>query len=277
MPNLMEKNWSSNTIKGNFLFAFLLLISTSVFGQSWTLQSEVILDGLDKLSYDRRGQIYLSDDKGNIYQYSPLGLEQVNFSPPRQGKLSILEAWHTQRIFTFYRDFQYYHLFDRFLVPTPDQRQTIPPAGFINIASLSADQQIWLVDDRDFSLKKYNPYSNEFSIVTPLNLMANLENYQFTFIREYQNRLFLVDKNSGILIFDNLGNYEQKIAAGGIDWIAFEKDEIQYLSDNTLILLHLYSLEKRSFILPVKSTKALLINQKGYLVKGNSLKIYSVK
>lgn len=276
MPNLMEKIWSSNISKLKSAFAILLLISSNAFAQTWTLQSEVRLEGLDKMSFDRRGQLYLSDQKGNIYQYSPLGLEKLNYSPPRQGKLSILEAWNTQRIFAFYQEFQNYRLFDRFLVPTPDQRMSIPPAGFINVATLSADQQIWLVDDRDFSLKKYNPKTNEFSIITPLNLMADLENYQFTFLREYQNRLFLVDKNSGILIFDNLGNYEQTIEAGGIDWIAFEKDEIQYLTANTLTLQNLYSLEKRSLILPTKATQAVIFNDKGYLIEGNSLRIYLI-
>ena len=276
MPNLMEKIWSLNISKLKAAFAILLLLSSNAFAQTWTLQSEVKLEGLDKMSFDRRGQLYLSDQKGNIYQYSQLGLEQVNYSPPRQGKLSILEAWNTQRIFAFYQEFQAYQLFDRFLVPTPGRRQIIPSAGFVNVASLSADQQIWLVDDRDFSLKKYNPNTGEFSIITPLNLMADLENYQFTFLREYQNRLFLVDKNSGILIFDNLGNYEQTIKAGGIAWIAFEKDEIQYLTANTLTLQNLYSLEKRSLILPSNATQAVILKQKGYLVDGNSLRIYSV-
>ena len=277
MPNLMEKIWSLNISKFKSAFAILLLLSSNSFAQTWTLQTEVKLEGLDKISFDRRGQIYLSDQKGNIYQYNPLGIDQVNYSPPRQGKLSILEAWNTQQIFAFYQDFQNYQLFDRFLVPTTDQRKRIPPAGFINVANLSADQNIWLVDDSDFSLKKFEINSGEFSIITPLNLMADLENYQFTFLREYQNRLFLVDKNSGILIFDNLGNYKQKIEAGGIDWIAFEKDEIQYLEGNTLSIQNLYTLEKKSFFLPQKASKAFIFNQKGYLVDNETLSIYSVK
>jgi len=276
MPNLMEKIYNSTIIRLNATLAVLLLLCTSAFAQTWTLQAEVKLEGLDKISFDRRGQIYLSDQKGNIYQFSPDGVEKVNYSPPRQGKLSILEAWNTQQIFAFYQDFQNYQLFDRFLVPRTDQRKSIALAGFINVANLSADQNIWLVDDRDFSLKKFEINSGEFSIITPLNLMADLENYQFTFLREYQNRLFLVDKNSGILIFDNLGNYKQKIEAGGIDWIAFEKDEIQYLEGNTLSIQNLYTLEKKSFLLPQKASKVFIFNRKGYFLLGDILSIYNV-
>ena len=76
---------------------------------------------------------------------------------------------------------------------------------------VSNDGNIWLFDQSDFSIKKYNPTLKEVIFYTPLNNFIQSEE-EIYFMREYQNKLFIASENNGVLMFDNMGSYIKNIA-----------------------------------------------------------------
>ena len=256
---------------------FSLLLGTSLSAQDLvasTLLFKIELKGADQFSIDRRGQLYLSDTKGNIWQYSSDGEFVVNYSPTRQGPVYTLEAWPTQNPFAFYQDYQDFLLFDRFLVPLKDQPTRIGDVGFVRVATISADNHIWMVDDVDLSLKKINPATGRSVIISPLNLLTDAEQFTFSFIREYQNKVFLVEPSVGILIFDNMGNYERTLSLEGVSWLGLSGNGIQYLQKNRLVIRDMYSEEEQGISLPESADKALYHNGVLYLIHRNGLSAY---
>lgn len=260
-----------------FITLVLICLPLLLSAQDWKLSYRIELKDAELFSIDRRGQLYLSDAIGNIWQYDRRGKFIVNYSPQRQGRLTVLESWASQNIFAFYREFQDYQLFDRFLVPIKDQPNMIPPAGFTNVATLSADNQIWLVDDSDFSLKKFHPARRELSIITPLNLMADVSEYRFHFIREYQNKVFIVDEVKGILVFDNLGNFEKIMPEPGLTWFIAVGNTLQYVRGDQLVMREIYGNGEEVMNLPVNGSKAAFWENRLYILTINGLEVYEKK
>lgn len=223
---------------------------------------------------DRLNNIYIADKNGNLKQYSLGHLNQV-FSPQKPGGITLVEAWNPLKIFLFYADFQEYIFLDRFL--TSSQRYSSSDfSSFSGLITIGADNNLWVVDYVDFGLKKYDINFRQFTIETRFDLLLDPENYNITFIREYQNLVFISDKASGILIFDNMGNYLRKIPVQGVDYFSFCKDYLYYLEDNgnQLVIHHLYSSQREVQPLPQAALFALPYDDHIALITENALNIY---
>jgi len=88
---------------------------------------------------------------------------------------------------------------------------------------------------------KYNSFSNTVELSTKLDLIISLDDHDITFMKEYQNLLFINDKNSGIYILDNFGNYKTKLDIPGLNFFNFWKNNLYYFKDGKIILFDIYS------------------------------------
>jgi len=191
-------------------------------------------------SLDATGSIFLSFEGGSITKYTPNLDSLFSYSPTKVGNTRLLETGNGLRIFAFYDFFQEYLITDRFLARPIHGKLSNSSLDFIEIATQSQDNNIWLVESSGFRLIKFNVIIEEIEIETALNSIIENENNSFTFIREYQNRVFLVDKNSGIYIFDNLGNFSRKIKAN-TNKCTFSGNSILYIEADSLVITDLYS------------------------------------
>jgi WD40 repeat protein len=258
-----------------FILFFLLFASILSNAQEISISNIVTIKEATKVSADRYFNIYVVDNKENIQKYDPQGNFLLTFSPSKQGEISLLESWNSIRIFAFYRDFQEFVLLDRFLVPQPNYKIDQNVIGFARMATISADNQLWVIDDEDFSLKKYDLDQQKVSINTPLELVLKAKDYHINFMREYQNLLFVNDKNSGILVFDNMGNYKKKIALSDVSHFSFINDELYYLKDNKIMFFNVYTFAERSISLPIgyNITNVIVSPEFTYLFSGINLLI----
>lgn len=250
----------------------VLLFAGSISAQKLELVSAAPVNSPVAVSIDRLNNIYIADKKGNLNQYVNGVLTQT-FSPQKPGSITLVEAWNPLKIFVFYTDFQEYLFLDRFL--TSAQRFNMEDfAGFSGLATISNDNNLWLVDYTNFGLRKYDIGFRQFTIERPFDLILDPEKYEITFIREYQNLVFISDSASGILVFDNMGNYLRKISAREVNYFSFKDDYLYYLSEDSLVANHIYSSDKKVTTLPEKALFALPYNQYLALITEDSLKIY---
>jgi hypothetical protein len=193
-------------------------------------------------SSDRSGNFYLTDVQGNVWQYNEAGDSVRTFSPSRIAQITLLEALKGIKIWLFYRDFQEYIFLDRFLAPSQTFRMPEQIIGFARLATVAPDNGIWVFDESDFALKKYNPQSEQLLINTPCDLLLNAQEYNLQFLKEYQNLLYLYDAYSGILVFDNLGNYKKKIVLSPeIQNIGWWENYIYTYRHNKITLHHVFT------------------------------------
>lgn len=241
-------------------------------------EKTISASGLDKASQDSYGNLYISDKKGNINKYDSTGKFLLNYSPQKLGNVTLIEAANTIKIFVFYRDFQEYVMLERFLGPMPNSSLNQDEVGFARQATLSSDYNVWLIDETDFSLKRYDRQFNKVLNKTSLDLLLDARDYDITFLREYQSNLFICDRLSGILVFDSFGSYKKKIPFKGIDFFAFHEDELYYLQNDTLRFFHLYLFSTHQIALPKgnKYSSVFVHNKRIFAVKPEGIDIYSI-
>ncbi|KAA6437563.1 hypothetical protein ACD591_15935 [Rufibacter glacialis] len=261
------------------LMAWLTLLPALAGAQTpaWPLQFQVPAQGHALLSLDRFDRAYVADARQNILQVDTTGKVANRFSPTIQGRVTMVEAWSPAKISVFYDDRQRVQLLDRFLTPlgTADLRQFTD--GTIRAATLAADDRLWLFDETTFRLLKVDTRVNQIVFENPLELLLDRRQHDITFLREYQNKLYMVDRLSGIYVFDNMGNYQKKLPLPHLTYIGFLGDELYYLAHNQLHFQHLYTFQTRTVPLPEKSQpyrQVLAGDKLLYLLTNDSLFAY---
>lgn len=265
----------------NVLLWLLIIFMPCVgYGQDLSFIKKVEITQPVSVSIDRYNHIFTSDQQGNVYKYdSTANILQV-YSSQKVAGVPMIEAWPTIQIFIFYRDLQRFTFLNRFLTE-PQQSAGFDPGkiGFGRAATIASDDQLWIFDESDFSLKKLNPVTQQLSLHVPLGLILTAANYNINHMREYQNLLFVNDINSGILIFDNFGNYKKKLPFTEVRYFSFYGNELYVIDKNTLHFFDLYTLSRRSIALPagINFDYALVFDTQIVLFSKNKIYIYQHK
>jgi len=246
-------------------------------GQSLEFVRSIPFDKPQQVSLDRYNYLYMSDEKGNIKKYDEEGKFQVLYSPVKVSNIALLEAWNTIKVFLFYREYQEYVMLERFL--TTKQNYVLDPIaiGFARMATLASDYNLWIFDDTDFSLKKYDQQYNKVLFSTPLDLLLKPKEYDIRHMREYQNQLFLSDLNSGVMVFDIFGNYKKRIPFQGISYFSFYNDYLTFISGTQIVWFDLYGLSEIRFPLPTLKTysQAIVTAKYTYLFSKEGMDIFT--
>ncbi|MBY0426398.1 MAG: hypothetical protein K2Q22_12225, partial [Cytophagales bacterium] len=207
------------------------------------------------------------------------GKFQVLYSPTKVANIALLEAWNTIKIFLFYREYQEYVMLERFLSTKPTFEIDRNSIGFARMATMASDYNLWIFDEVDFTLKKYDEQYYKVLFSTPLDLILKPKEYDIRFMREYQNQLFICDFNSGILVFDLFGNYKKRLPFNGLSYFSFYNDFITFISGNEIVLFDLYGLSETRLPLPTGKiySQALVTGKYIYLFSKEGMDIYTYR
>ncbi|WP_051287108.1 hypothetical protein [Algoriphagus mannitolivorans] len=192
------------------------------------------IPNLDLVSLDTKDQIFASNTSGDIYLIDSRGKQLNFFSPSRQGQLSQLEASWTVNIFGFSTDLQEYRILDRFLNPLVEKGLFDTGITLAKAATLGNNNVLWIWDESDLSLKSLNYLQNQIIQTQPLNLILDSPDLTVMEIREFKNRLFMNVPNSGIYIFDNQGNFLQKVDLQLNQRLCFYKENLYWVEGKKL-------------------------------------------
>jgi hypothetical protein len=204
--------------------------------------AKIELSQIDLVSLDTRDQIFISRENGDVLLFTPHGKQLNFFSPPRQARLQQLEASWTVNIFSFSTDLQEYRILDRFLNPLIEKTLVGEEIGLPKAATLGNNNVIWVWDESDLRLKSLNYLQNKIIQSQPLNLILEEEDLNVLEIREIKNRVFMNIPESGVYIFDNQGNFIQKVPVQVHQRLCIFKDRIFWLEKGGL---RAYSIQGR--------------------------------
>lgn len=241
--------------------------------KSIDLKQEVI-----HASIDRQGNLFIASNNGDVDRLDKDGELVYHFSPNTKGNVALIEAWQGLRTFIFYRDFQQYLFLDRFLNSSVRYEIGNDPSRYYNLATIAGDNNLWLIDQQELTLKKLDIRLNEFLSETPFNLNLDPDNFELTFIREYQNLLFISDKHSGVLVFDNIGNYLETLPTPKLEYFNFSKNELLGLNNTgKVVLIDIYSKKEREISLPDLSYQFVFMeNSRLYCIAAKRIDIFKV-
>jgi hypothetical protein len=137
--------------------------------------------------------------------------------------------------------------------------------------------EIWMLDSSDFSIKKTNLDGTAIAFESSLKPSPEKRASDYRYMREYQNYLFLLDKATGVMLFNSLGKYIRTLGEKDIECFGFLGEEMYYAKGNLLILTDLYSNEIRTVTLPAPSRFALVTDDTYYAVGKNRVTIFDFK
>ncbi len=248
----------------------LLLFAQTIFAQGYELLDSIPIERPYKVSRDKQGNLYLVSQNGDVDKYDTQGQLLEHFSPGKPGDITLIEAWNPLKVFLYYGDFQEYMFLDRFLTST-NRFSLDVVSSYVGLATMSADNNIWVIDYSDFSLKKYDVTLGRITIQQPFDLLMAKSSYDIRFMREYQNLLFFSDTTEGILVFDNLGNYLETWPEMGVGYFNFFKNEMYFVKDNEIHLYDIYQNVRRTVKIPRPATFASLAQDRLLLVSDHYL------
>jgi hypothetical protein len=269
----------------------LILLSLLTGVHCSLAQSTIILDTLtpiatatitkaERVSIDRQGYLYIADSTGSITKYDSSAKAVQVYQAKLIIRPDLLEAWNGLNVFAFYRQQKVLYL-DRFLTGEEPIDLTIPTNSFAGMAAPAQDGRTWIWDLSDFSLKKIDRTSGVLLFSNPLSQVIR-RRIEVTFLREYENRLYLLDSSGQIEIFDNGGAYLQSLRQdNGELWksgsyFSFSGNDIVTLKGDSISKMNLYSglatvISSPSF---TNGTFALLTPKHLYLVERRKLRIF---
>jgi hypothetical protein len=259
-----------NTKAALQLIPFVLLCFC---GQTFAQQNKIAsieLKDVVSAYVDRPGDIYILQQNNHFHKFDLQGNtildKQLTQSPtyfdPRDGARMFLYQKENNQ-FTFYSE-------------ETEQKFSLEPQYAIDPALVcsSGDHNIWLFDQSDASIKRINPSQSKVLVESLIDQKQFTGKPDFVFMREYQNFLFILDKNSGILIFNSLGIQIKKISITSIEYFNFLGEELYYKKNDKLILHDLFDSSIRELPIDPTCKFALLTDRRKFLVYPNRLDIF---
>lgn len=260
-------------MKFNISLFLFIIISFSASAQQISILKTIEIPAIEHVSSDSYHNIYIADEKENVLKYSPEGEYLLTYSPSKQADISLIDASNSLRIFLYNKDFQQITFLDRFLTVQNQYRFNEDMVGFARSACPSSDNNAWIIDDIDFSLKKIDLQFDKILTRSPLDLLSSKRELDVVYMKEYQFNVYVLLKNQGIMVFDNLGNYRKMIPILDVDSFSFFEDELCYIKDGKLNFFHLYNFTNRELLLTqgVELRKVIVSSKYLYLFSKTKL------
>ncbi|MES2389216.1 MAG: hypothetical protein V4543_14535 [Bacteroidota bacterium] len=228
------------------------------------------LSNITRVSLDRQDRFIVCTEKGLVTRFDSNGNAGNLYSPRRPADVTLAEAWNGLRIFLFYRDLQEYVYLDRFLTESPNSPVPQDIVGYARMAAPAQDDNLWVIDEADFSLKKIDPVAGSVLLSTRLApVLQSPKNADFSFMREYQNRLYIAERNTGIIVFDNMGNMQRRLPLKDVGFFSFSGDEMVFTKGSEISFINIYTLAERNISLPAD------IKAQRVLVSGKSAAVFT--
>ncbi len=227
----------------------ILFGSAGVFSPDGYCQLKPInglaLPNIQTVAVDRLGNFYFVLADQRLQCYSPDGVKQSE-TMLNVPAVTLIEPWNPLKIFLYSHNGQTYRFYDRHLSLL--ETHTLDPSLSTKALLMCPAQEAnkaWILDTEEGVLKKINENTLAIDMEVKVPIAWNTADASYRFMRAYQNRLFLLDKNLGIHIFNNLGKLITTIPVTGLDYFNFLGEELCYRRDNEVLLFDIYTGEER--------------------------------
>ena len=266
-------------IKPGIVSLFLVIYTCFNYSsaQELKLVKEWTVNEVVDATSDFSGNLYLSDEHGMISKYDKNGSLQISYSGTINSSIYSIDASHTSKIFGFYRDQQSYLILDRFLNPLNEANLNPSFVGYAAETAYSADNNLWIFDQSDLTIKKINLLSNIVITSSAIPLIIAEEEWDLLQIEEYQNKLYLYNSSKEIYVFDNLGNYIRQLGINPDSKVCFNGSELIFVQDLRILALNIYNNEIReigAFNNTNNTLKVISANNFIYLIYRNKISVY---
>ncbi len=248
-----------------------MLLYGSTSAQTRKIKTLEVSDTIRYAAVDRPGELYIVTASGQLQKFDTDGkLVALHKDKPVP---TLFDPRDGSRLFAFFRETRQYN----FLNPSFEAVQAFSiDSSFATepwLACVSGDHNIWLFDAADWTLKKLNTTTGALSVEEAIETKSRQKS-TYTFLREYQGFVFLLDVSEGILIFNSVGKHIRTIEVKNLSYFNFLGEELYYLQGDTLRFFDLFTTETREQKLATPGNFALITDERFFLIRKNIIEIY---
>lgn len=235
------------------IFIVLSCIHASfIFAQEveWKLAQDFPIENEEVWTVDVIGNV-ITTKRDQLTKYSPTGKILFEQSQKSFGRLDKIEPINTLKFVAFSEQQQTLCFFDNSLTV---MENCIELADFdilnaTQFATSGQSDKLWVFDQVNSTLLllSLQGLNQEQQIK---NLMGILNAESITQMVEIENKLFFVDKENGIFMFDVYGTLINKIDVKNAQWIQCKDDNVLVLVGNQLLIHNFVTMGEQSIPLP---------------------------
>ena len=219
----------------------MIFLFVAIAAQAQPQPSGIVkLQNVLQVTTDRAGDFYAITDQA-IHKYDSSGtVLQVAQTP---SPTTLFDTGNGVRLLAYLRGTQEYLIYPPSL--SPREPEKIDPSFAIEpwLICSSGDYNLVILDAADWSVKKID--TRRSVVDHEFNLETDDTTPGYTYMREYQGFLFLLDRK-GIGIYNRLGMRVRYLLVEGLGSFHFLGQELYYYRDGRIHFTDLFTLETRS-------------------------------
>jgi hypothetical protein len=254
---------------------FLLLLLTGFSPALLAPSCTITADG-GQFTTDNFGNVYLVNEE-TIRKYNAACAFQKEFSNKNFGPITSADATNALRIVLFYRDFNRVVFLDNTMSQNGEAVQ-LENLGFpmATLVCSSHDNGLWIFDRQNFELIRLNRNLQVEQRTGNLSQVLDAT-VQPNFIIEKDNRLFLNNPSTGVLIFDVFGTYSKTIPVKDLKTLQIVDDNLVYYKAGSLQLWNIQTAEESAFEEPQDTSATGMRIEKNavYVMRKDGIRVYN--
>ncbi len=234
-----------------FLGSWLLLSFSSeaqVRSSAYELISSIPVEAKFFTS-DKLQQLYIVTPDNTVIKYSPDGEELFRYNNNTIGELTHIDATNPFNLLLYYPEFQTAITLDRTLNKIGEFNLWDLQVVDVRAVGLAVDNGLWVFDAATYTLKKISQEGQLLRQSDNLSLLLGLTPSPSKLVAR-ANFVYVNDPGTGILVFDNFGQYDRSLPITGIDDFQVVENRILYQIDNAYFIYNLKSFGEMQFPLP---------------------------
>tara|TARA_B100001173_G_scaffold217907_1_gene188435 strand:- start:5355 stop:6134 length:780 start_codon:yes stop_codon:yes gene_type:complete len=255
-------------------FVICLFLGT-VLGSNW-VQEKSMLGTFKSVEVDEQGGIYLVNKNKQLIKVDS-NFDTLYVFNEKSLEVEFVAPQNALKILIFNKSLNTIQFLDKTLSPSVDELNlddvNIP---LIEAVGISKDNNFWLFDQYDQSLKKFDAKMNMISTSGNLLNITGL-NWSPHQLKEIENNVFVCDSIRGIMQFDFFGSYVQTIDVKVKTNFYYNQSHFWFLRNDSLIFHDILLQEESKFNFPEKNVVDFAFyKSQFYLLTQEKLYIYAL-
>lgn len=223
----------------------------------------------DFISVDNLGNIFVANNS-ELIKFNSKGEKLTVFSNSMLGAISYIDVTNPLRILVFYTDFNQILFLDRNLAEIGNEINLYEYSdNETELVCSSPNGGFWIYNSNDNQAIHISEYGKKINQSLLLN--SFYENQTPSKMLEYNNDLYLLYPELGILNLDRNGQFKKKMTINGIKDFQISQNNLHYTIDTGIFSLQSFEQEDKLIFKPEN------LLEKKYIIRNNNLYISNKK